>query len=355
MKKGIFIIIMIVSIFTGCRQKKANEIEIGAIVPLTGYSAITGERFLKGLEMAVEDINREELPFSFLIKVEDSKSTGKDAHTAYRKLSGSGIKYFAAFGGQFIMGFAAETNNSDKILFASAAPNTNLLNLTNRCFRIYPTIDMLTEEVKNQIIQRGYRKIAVINAQNEAYSMCAESIIKKLMSLGIDVVMTESYEPTCQDFKNIVNKVANQDIDFIFSAGLGESSALLTKQLYSNPKTMNIPIIGDTNYSNSENLAIIGDIKSPIYVVDSPIDSSFVQRFYDKYGQYPNALSAYGYSVPCLIKDAVLELGVDCSADMVYEYIKNHHFDTVAGPIAFDSTTSEPILSLVTNSFLPKQ
>lgn len=354
MKTKLLIFVLVLMVLSGCQQKRTDAIEIGAIVPLTGYSAITGGKFMQGLELAVEEINQENLPFSFKIIIEDSKSTGKDAHNAYRKLAGRGVKYFAAFGGQFVMGFAAETNNSDKVLFTSAAPNSNLLSLTNRCFRLYPTIDMLTDEVKNHILQHDYKRIAVINAQNEAYSMCAEYLIRKMNEVGKDVVLKESYDPSCQDFKNIVNKIASHNIDFIYSAGLGESSALLTKQIYLNPQTSHIPIIGDMNYSNPENLAIIGEIKSPIYIVDSYIDSSFKDAYYAKYNQMPNALSAYGYSIPYMLKEAFLSLGVEVSTDEIFNYIKSGSFETAAGTISFDSITSEPILDLITNSKMPE-
>lgn len=353
MKKRFLFIVCIVSLIVSCQQKKSNEIEIGAIVPLTGYSAINGVKFMQGMELAIDEINNEEIPFSMKVIFEDSKSTGKDAHSAYRKLSGSSIKYFAAFGGQFVLGFAEETNNTDKLMFASATPNINLLSLTNRCLRIYPTIEMTAEKVKQEIIKQGSKRVAIIHTQNEAYSMYAEIVLKKLKECGIPVILVEAYDPYCQDFKNIVNKIAQNNIDFIYSSGLGESSALLTKQLYANPKTMNIPVIGDMNYLNPENLEIIGEIKSTIYAVDSYIDSTFASRFNKKYHQQPNALSAYGYAIPYLLKEALLFTGNNASTDEVYDYIKSHEFQTAAGTISFDSITREPNLTLITRAILP--
>lgn len=336
-------------------KEDLKVIKIGAIIPLTGYSAINGERFLQGLNMAIDEINLQKLPFTLKIIVEDSKSTGKDAHFAYKKLVGSGVKYFIGFGGQFVMGFVSETNNSDKVLFASAAPNNNLLELSNRCFRIYPTIDMTAEKVKETIVQNGYKKIAIINLQNEAYSKYAEAVTNKLSEMGIDVVLAEAYDPYCQDFKNIINKIAQQEVDFIYSAGLGESSALLTKQLFTNPKTKNIPVIGDMNYLNPENLAIIGDITAPVYAIDSYMDSTFIQKFTEKYNQAPNALSVYGFVIPHLLKKALLETRNILSKDKVYDYIKGNTFETAAGNISFDSITTEVNLSLVTRVLLPSE
>ena len=352
MKRIFFVTFVLSLVLVGCKQKESNEIKIGAIIPLTGYSSITGERFMRGMELAIDEINNEELPFTFKALYEDSKSSAKDANFAYRKLDGEGVKYFSGFGGQFVLGFVSATNNSDKVLFVSAAPNKNLLSLSNRCFRIYPTINMLADMVVRHIVQQNYQHIAIINVQNEAYSMCAETVINKLKTQDIEVALFESYDPACRDFKNIINKVANQNVDIIFSAGLGESSAILTKQLYANPKTMRIPIIGDMNYSTPENLAIIGEIKSPIYIVDSYIDSTFVAKFQERYGQRPNALSAYGYTIPFLIKEALLELGKDASAIDVYNYIKQHEFVTAAGTMSFDEE-SETNLSLVIQSLLP--
>ena len=42
--------------FLSCKRegKNSNDINIGAIIPLSGYSAINGERFVKGLNLAIE-------------------------------------------------------------------------------------------------------------------------------------------------------------------------------------------------------------------------------------------------------------------------------------------------------------
>ena len=139
MKKILVVLLTAVLLF-GCQnQKDDNVVKVGVITPLTGFSASNGVMFQQGLMMAVDEINSEGGILTFDVQYEDSKSTAKDAHTAYRKLASEGVKYYAALGGQFILSFAPETKNSDKILFATAAPNSNLLTLTNRCFRLFPT------------------------------------------------------------------------------------------------------------------------------------------------------------------------------------------------------------------------
>lgn len=348
-KKNLLIAMIAILIFVGCKTEKNTQIELGAIIPLTGYSSLNGTLFKKGLELAVDEINQDSSDITFNLTLEDCKSSPKDALMAYRKIESKGIKNFIGFGGQFVLGFAAETNKSDKILFVSAAPNKNMLSLSNRIIRIFPTIDMITDYVRDFAITNNYSNVAIIYAQNEAYSMYFESALKKLKDAGKNVVFIESYDPNCRDFRNIVSKLSQKKVDMIYSAGVGESSALLTKQIFNNPTTSNIPIIGDMNFSTPENLDIIGEVKSPIYSIDNYIEESFSKKYWAKYHQTPNTYAIYGYVIPYILKDAFLYLGKDATQDDIFTYIRTNTFETSAGKISFDLQSGEPNLELVVN------
>ena len=109
-------VFVVVSILLFCIDKKPtpspgdtkNEIRIGAVLPLTGASAWNGSMFKQGLDMAVNEINDMDLPFSFVIELEDSQSSAVEGPVAYSRLSSKGIKYFVAHGGQYIIGFAVD-------------------------------------------------------------------------------------------------------------------------------------------------------------------------------------------------------------------------------------------------------
>jgi ABC-type branched-subunit amino acid transport system substrate-binding protein len=183
--------------------------------------------------------------------------------------------------------------------------------------------------------------------QIEAYSMYNESIQRKLAEIGREVVFVESYEANTRDFKNIVNKLSKQNPDFVYAAGAGESAALFTKQLFSDPKTNNIPVIGDMNFSNPENLSIIGELKAPVSVVDNYLSPEFVSNFKTTYCQTPNAYAVYGYIIPYLLKSAFDTLGINSSSKEVYDYIHNNVINTAAGNISFNTETTEPNLELI--------
>ena len=354
MKKLFQIVCLTLIILSSCTQKKDSVIEIGAIVPLTGTVATNGDLFKKGLDMGVEEVNAKG-GIQLKVYMEDCKSTAKDAHTAYKKLSSQGIKYYIGLGGQFIPGFASETKDSDKILFASAAPNSNLLQLTNRCFRLFPTVDMVTDKVRDYVIDNGFKNVAIVYMQYEAYSMYYEAAKNKLIAADANVVFTEGYDPSTKDFKGIVSKMASIGIDIVYTCGGGESSALFTRQLFSNPKTASIPIIGDMNFSNPENLAIIGDIKAPIGAIDNYMSESFAESFFEKYNQHANSFALYGYMIPFIMDEAVSSMPKDYSTNDVFEFIRTHSFKTEGGMISFDTETMEPNLELVVKKTLPNE
>ena len=103
-KNNIFIIAMVaIFLFAGCRTNKSDQVELGAIIPLTGYASSVGTLFQHGLELAVEELNHDSVGISFNVNLEDSKSSPKDALMAYRKLESMGVKYFLGFGGQFVL------------------------------------------------------------------------------------------------------------------------------------------------------------------------------------------------------------------------------------------------------------
>ena len=336
------------------KKRNQDAVEIGVIAPLTGQIASIGNTFLKGLEMGVEDANLKGGVQLKLI-VEDCHSNPKDAHSAYRKLKGQGTKYYAAFGGQFVAGFASETNNSDEILFASATPNSTLLNMTNRCFRIFPTVEMVTDKICEYIDSCNYNKVAIAYMQFEAYSMYYESLLTKLQKEGKEIVFTEGYDPSNRDFKNIVNKIAEVQADILYTAAAGESSSLLTRQVFSNPKTMRIPVIGDMNFSNSDNLHVIGSVKAPICAVDNYMDAAFATAFKEKYKENADSYALYGYMIATIIKQTLDEMGKGYTTDDVFKYIHTHAFETAGGVISFDAETNEPNLKLIFKETLPNE
>lgn len=329
-----------------CKQTPSNVIEIGAILPLTGYGAANGQMCKNGLELAVNEINNSQKDFVFSLTYEDNKSSTKDGLMAYRKLYNAGFDYYVGFGGQYLLGFIPETNNKDIILFVNGTPNLNILSQTNRCFRVYPNIDMFTDKIIEFYNDNEIKNAGVVFLQNEAYTKYGESFREKFRKQGGVVSIYEGFEPNCRDFKNIINKVAKSGAQCIFVSGAGESTAMFTHQLFANPRTSHISVIGDMSLSTSSNIEIIGECKSPVYYIDNYMDSCFVESYKVKYQSNPNAYAVYAYAIPYVLLQACKEKKDISDVKAIYDYIKGTSFSTAAGQISFDSVTCEPNLEM---------
>jgi ABC-type branched-subunit amino acid transport system substrate-binding protein len=176
-----------------------------------------------------------------------------------------------------------------------------------------------------------------------------------LKNEGKEVSYLEGYDPSTRDFKGIVSKIADVPLDILFTASAGETSALFTRQLFSNPKTNNIPVIGDINFANPDILQIIGPITAPICAVDNYMNPAFEIAFREKYGHSADALSLYGYMTISILKQALDEMNNDYTTDDVYNYIRANTFETNGGTFFYDSITIEPNLNLIFKETLPNE
>jgi len=328
-------------------SNNSNEIRIGAILPLTGYAATNGQMSQRALELAIDSLNKNQNDFKYVMVYEDSKSTPKDAASAYNKLHSQKVKFIIGFGGATLYSFIPKTNGQDEVLFATATPNPGVLELSNRCLRVYPSVPMVTGRILEFIQENEYKNVALLFIQNEVYAGYANTFKKQIEETGNHLAFFEGYDPSTNDFKNIINKLAASNPDCIYLASTGESTGVIIRQIYSDSRIGNIPIIGDISLANSENIALIGEIKTPVYIVNGPISKKFISDFNIKNNTTPNAFAAYSYAIPFMIDNAVKELGENARMEEYYNHMLNKSYETVIGNISFDSKTHEPKLDLV--------
>ncbi|MBR4792764.1 MAG: ABC transporter substrate-binding protein [Bacteroidaceae bacterium] len=350
MRKIDYFVITLLLIITGCKQKDTNLIEIGAILPLTGYGAADGQICKEGLDLAIKEINSQQSTYKFKAIYEDNKSSAKDGLMAFKKLRSNGVNYFVGFGGQFLLSFIPETKNQNLILFANGAPNREILSLSNRCFRIYPTAELVTEKKISLLKEKEMKKVGVIYLQNETFSRYAKVFQEAFLQENGIISIMEGFDPDCRDFKNIINKIREDEVDCIYISGAGEGVGVFIHQLFSNPQTEHIPVIGEMSLATSTNIDLIGEIKAPIYVVDNYMDSEFVNAYSESYKRSPNAYAVYAYIIPHLLYYSFEHNNGDISPEINYDYIYKNKFQTAAGSLSFDTITREPLLEMIINT-----
>ena len=346
MKRFGYLLLVCLFALNSCKPKSENVINIGAILPLTGYAATNGQMSQRAIDLAIDSLNKVS-KVKYNVIYEDSKSLPKDAATCYKKLRAQGVKYLIGFGGATLYSFIPETNNKDEILFATATPNVGILELSNRCLRIYPNVPMVTGRILKFVQENEYKRVALLYIQNEVYAGYANIFKQQIESVGEKLCFYEGYDPSTTDYKNIINKLIASKPDCIYLASTGESTGVVIRQIYTDGRLGNTPIVGDISLANSENIALIGEIKTPVYIVNGPIDESFIELFRNKYGSTPNAFAAYSYSIPFMINDAISSANKNATIEDTYTHIISEKYNTVIGSVSFDLKTREPKLDLV--------
>ena len=328
--KKILVVLLTFSMLCGCQNKKDDGVvKIGVIAPLTGFASLPGEMCVKGLKVAQED---ESLNFEYLIV--DCKSSTKDALSAYRSLYDEGVRYFIVCGGKFAMAIAPLIKDKDVIMFATGTPNLELLDVTNRCFRFHPNANSVNDKLVT-FAQKQFNSGngAIIYLQTDAYASYAD-VFEEMTKTKGKIILKEGYDVTQKDFKLIIAKIAETIPDYIYLPGLGESVLNLTKQLLTDPRTANTPIIGDMNFSLPNTKLIIPKTNNPIFYVDAEMSEDFVRRYHEIYQQNPNAFSYYTFLIPYILNDA-LEVNENQIIDQI-NYIKQTEFNIFSQIISFD-------------------
>lgn len=334
--KNLFLLLFCL-ILLSCTNTNNQITKIGVITPLTGYASLPGQMCLKGIKMAEKQFTSSNKPkYEFII--EDCKSSPKDAIAAYKRLYSMGIKYYIVCGGQFAMSIAPQTANKDVIMFATATANIDLLSATNRCFRMFPHPHSVIETLSNYTINDlKSKKVAIVFVQNEAYALYANLYENAIKENGGEVVLKEGYATTQRDFKDIITKVINSNPDYLYLSGMGESALIFSKQLFANPSSQHIPILGDMNFALPNVTKVIGNFSSPIYYVDATISNEFETKYIKEYNEKPNAYSYYPYIIPFIIDEAKNHCH-DKKILSEIDYIKQHEFLIASDkPIQFDS------------------
>ena len=130
---------------------------------------------------------------------------------------------------------------------------------------------------------------------------------------------------------------------------MGESAMTFCRQLYSNPRTKHVPVIGDMNFSLPSTRMLIGNEHSSIYYIDAMINKDFIETYNDLYSETPNAYSYYSYMIMKILNQTLQNAN---SVNAQLDYIKQTEF-VYSDNVSFDfETNGEVKLDMVINELI---
>jgi len=293
----------------------ADPIRLGLVDELTGPQAEAGQLTLKGVKLAIDEINAAGgiMGRKIDLIVEDNASTNPGTVLAYSKLVGEG-KIAAVVGPlrSTQVQAASPTIAAAKVPAFIGGSDPSLTRVNNPwIFRIRPN-DLFSSKVMAEYavkVLKG-KKIAIIHSTDTCGAGGKNALVEALKALGVEPVTIQGYTNNSQDFTAIVLAIKKSGADVLTSYMTNAPDVgICAKQL--RQLGLNMPWIGSASLATDTALKLAGEALWGTYTVsDFVIDANeeskaYAKKFRAAHGAEPDLFSAWAYGAVYLIKHAI--------------------------------------------------
>jgi len=226
---------------------KVEVIKVGAIIPLTGPAAYLGEGERLGMQLALENYPDMKSKVNFIF--EDSQGKPENAVTSVRKLldfENVGIHAVSTTGAVLATLPAYKQSGKDVLVFAQSM----MPELTKGypfAYRIYATADEEMKLLAEYSKQQKYLRVGTLNATNRAGDEAAKILQRKVGEYGGTVEISESVPSTEKDFRNILGKFKEKNLDAIMIYAFTTGYPTILQQM--EEVGLKIPILGNLQFA----------------------------------------------------------------------------------------------------------
>lgn len=293
----------------GALRSSGNDLRIGAILPQTGPGAVFAQYIEEGMDLAVEDINRQSR-HHVQVLYEDSKNQPKEGLTVYNKLVSTEnppVVIVALSSVAKALAPLAEQSNTAQVYVAVAIPD---ITDGKYKFRIYPEAAGMAGVMASFSRQKlGAKTSAVVYLNDDFGRVSLEAYTREMQKAGGDVIFSESYELQQTDFRSLISKLKSvtPEPDVIYLSGYGPSYGVFIKQL--KEQDVQVPLTADMTLGMPDTLQQIGSAADGAYFVDGKMSPKFVKHFSERYGKEPSSYAGYAYDVIAVLHRKTEESG----------------------------------------------
>ena len=343
---GIMVIVALATMLIVTQtRKELREIKIGAILPLTGDGAKYGEAAKKGIDLALEEINRQGEVKGTKIKVifEDTQGDPKVGVSAVRKLT-TIDKVPAIIGDLFssvTLAVAPIMNQNKTVLLSPASSAPKITEAGDYIFRNCAS-DIFEGSIMGRFAANeiGMKRIALLYINND-YGVGIRDVFKKtFISEGGLITVEEAFEQGATDFRTQLTKVKGSNPQAVYIVGYKELGQLLkqAREIGINLQFLSTVMFEDPEIIKIAGPAAEGVIYSARAYDPGSMDKStreFVTKFMHRYNESADIFAALSYDAMKILSLAMERGGFtsDKIKDALYT-IK--HYPAVVGDTSFD-------------------
>ena len=296
---GTLVLVVIIGGYVVIHSRLASQhntpLVVGVILPLTGDSAVTGEKLHQGVELAEGELAQKNIQFV----VEDSHSDSRDAVSAASKLLN--VDHVDVIVGTYspdeTIAVAPLADAKGEDVFSFSFCSDSFKSLAN-VFCGYPNAQKQLDTVLPLLQKKGVERLAIVDSASDFGIQSRNVMTQDASSTGYTVVYSDLI-PTSKDYRTLATKALASGADALFTATDDPIDALtLVKQARElGFKGTAITFID----VDSKNLAGFGSAAENTYapgIAPSQFSPAFTSAYQSAFGgKEPDYVSALGYDM----------------------------------------------------------
>jgi branched-chain amino acid transport system substrate-binding protein len=273
-----------------------KDIKIGALLCLSGDCAEWGTNTLRGMELAVKEVNQQGGVDGRKLKIiaEDSREDSPvNVISAYRNLTLlKKVKYIVGPTWTPASYALAPVAKKDKAILISPTVGAKEFNETSEnLFNIWPHDDDSTRYLARYAFSSGIRKISVLTSQQPWESAQGLAFRDEFIRLGGQVLIYRELIPTETNFRTEVQKLLVGHPDGVFLGNLSHmaQAARILRELNFDGKKFT-PLMDQTRLD-----AALGAFEDTIFIRHQQEEKFFTEKFIQAFGMQPGLGADKGY------------------------------------------------------------
>lgn len=313
-------------------QVMSETVTIGWMGPLTGDDAIFGASIKRGVELAQQDLDADDIKIVFA----DSKCEDEDAISVVNKLID--VDKVQAIIGEVCssatLAAAPVAQSSGVVMISAASTSPKISQEGGFIFRTVPSEARQGSFGAKLVFDNGQRKLAILYS-NDEYGLGFNTVLAdSFSSLGGEVVAFEPFESTGADLSPQLTRIKAAAPDAIYIVTNSQDSAIAAL-LQIEKLGITATLYGSEGFKNPDIVAGAAAAAEGLTVTSVSFGSSeFIARHKQAYGESPGPFAAQGYDAFVAIARAI-ERGAS-HGPTIRDSLKSIEFEGASGYVTFD-------------------
>lgn len=350
---------------TGNKGQAVSEIKIGTVGPLSGNAATYGQSTKRGVEIAVDEVNKAGGINGSTVKLisEDSRGDQTEAANATRKLVEQD-KVVAIIGAvlsseTFSGGPIANDAKVPMISSSSTAPGIPDIGpyIFRNCISDNVQAAQMAEYAAKEL---KLKKFAVMYTNNDYGMALRDGFTAKAKELG-EVVAVEAYTDNDTNFSAQLTKIKAKNPDALYIAGYYTEAAKIAQQ--AREQGLKVQVLGGDGFYSTKLIELGGDaVEGAIFTAgfysgdSTPSVQNFVAAYKAKFNEEPDMFAAQAYDAAKMVLEAIKKAGSTDTTKIRDALAATRNFPGVTGTTSFkengDAEKSIVILKVEKGKFV---